>query len=162
MADRTPTVRPTAPRTVVSAALVGAALTWIALQLVLLAGWSLPALGVSAWLPVLLLAAVTGWLAWATRRTVRERPDALDARVAVTRLQLGKASIVAGACLGAAYLVLAAMAAGGWPAPLAEGRVVHGLLAGVLCAAWAGAGLLLERACRIPDDDDDKDDSEES
>ena len=60
-----------------------------------------------------------------------------------------------GAGLGAAYLFWVVLSLPGWPAPLAQGRVVHGSIATVLCACWALAGWFLERACRIRKDSGD-------
>lgn len=155
MAEPQPTIRPTKPGHVLAAVGAGAAAGWLLAQGLLLTGGTLPVLEFSAWLPMLLLAAVTGWLAWVTWRTVQRRREALEARAALARLLFGKASVLAGAVLGAGYLALVGVALGGWPAPLAQGRVLHGALATATSAAWAAAGWFLERACRIPGGDDD-------
>lgn len=155
MAEPKPTQRPTTPRRVLAAVGVGAAAGWVLSRALLLAGAALPVLGASAWLPLLLLTAGTGWLAVTTRRAVRRHREDLDARVAVARLLIGKASVLAGAALAGGYLALALVALGGWPAPLAQGRVLHGGLATLTGALWALMGWLLERACRIPQDPSD-------
>ncbi len=156
MAERPePTQQPTSGTRVAAAAGLGAAAGWLLAQGLLAAGASLPVLGASAWLPLLLLAVVTGWLAWTTRRTVRRGPGTLDPRTAVTRLLIGKTSLLVGAALGGGYLALALAALPGWPAPLAQARVVHGGLAVAAGALWAVAGGLLEAACRIPEDPGD-------
>lgn len=153
MADRRPTVVPTSARTVVLAALAGAGVSWLALQVVRYAGAALPLPGVGAWASVLLLTAATGWLAWRTRDAVRRR-DSIEAAVAVTRLRIGKAGALVAAALGGAYLALAVVAFGGWPAPLAQSRVVDALVALIACVGWGISALALERACRIPGDPD--------
>lgn len=153
-----PTHRPTGAGRVFAAGAVGAAGGWLLAQGLLASGASLPVLGASAWLPMLLLAAVTGWLAWATHRAVRRRPPTLDARTAVTRLLIGKTSLLAGAALAGGYLALALAALPGWPAPLAQGRLLHGGIAVATGVLWAGAGRLLEGACRIPDEPADRPD----
>lgn len=155
MADRRPTVVPTSARAVVLAAALGAGVAWIVLQVARYAGAALPLPGVGAWASVALLAAATGWLAWRTRDAVRRR-EPLDAAVAVTRLRIGKAGVGVSAVLGGAYLAFGVVAFGGWPAPLAQSRVLDAILAFVACVGWGVAGLALERACRIPDDRDER------
>ncbi len=154
MAEPRPTVEPTHPGTVASAVLVGAGLSWVTWQFVLFTGRSLPALGPIVWLPILALALLIGWLAFVTRGAVRNGREPLEPATALPRLQLGKTSVLAGAGLAAAYVVLALVASGGLPAPLAQGRVGHATVAAFLCVVWAVAGLALESACRIPDDQD--------
>lgn len=154
MTERTPSVRPTTIGSVAVAAIVGGGLTFAALQALLLGGGTLPALGASAWLPELLAAGLTGWMAWVTRQAVQIRREPLEAATAVTRLQLGKASVLAGACLAAAFLALVATATEGLPAALAQARILHGSIAAALSVAWAACGSWLERNCRIPHDED--------
>nr|NLI50314.1 DUF3180 domain-containing protein [Propionibacterium sp.] len=156
MAEPQPTQRPTTPGRVLAAVAAGAGAGWLYTQVLRVAGLSLPVLGASAWLPMLLLAAATGWLAWATGRTVRRDRAALDARAAVARLLFGKTAVLAGSVLVGGYLALALVALGGWPAPLAQGRVLHGILATVTGALWGMAGWFLERSCRIPRDPTDE------
>lgn len=156
MADRrpaggTPTVGPTKPATVAWAALAGAGASWLALEVVRFAGGALPLPGPGAWLSVLVLASATGWLAWRTRDALRRR-ERVEAGVAVIRLRIAKAGMLGAAVLGGAYLVFAVMAYGGWPAPLAQSRLVGAILAVIACVAWGFSGWALQRACRIPGD----------
>ena len=150
MTEPRPTIRPTGWRAVVVAAMLGAGVTWLVTQGLLYAGGALPTLGTGSWVPMLLLAALTGWLAWITHQAVGVRREALEPRTAVMRLQLAKAGVLAAAALGAGYLALVGVSLGGWPAPLAQGRVLHGVVAVVASVAWGVAALALERACRIP------------
>jgi hypothetical protein len=145
-----PTIHPTGWRPVAGAALTGGGVTWLAAQAWLYSGGGLPSLGAGAWLPVLLCAVVTAWIAWTTHQAVGVRRESLEPRTAVTRLQLAKAGVLAAAAVGAGYLALLAVSLGGWPAPLAQARVLHGALAIVACLGWGIAALALERACRIP------------
>lgn len=161
MADRQPTIRPTSVLDVAIAGVVGGLTGWLTTQALLSAGASLPVLGPSAWLPIVLLAGVLGWLAWTTQRTVQRRREQLDAATAVTRVRLGKAAVLVGTALGAGYLALALVSLGGWPAPLAQGRALHGALAVMASAGWAVAGWLLERSCRIPRDAEDDGEDED-
>lgn len=147
-----PAIEPTTPSWVVVAAMLGGGLAWLVFSTLQRLGESLPRLEPIAWLSVAVLAGATGWLAVTTTSTVRTHRQDLSPSAAVNRLLLGKTSILAGAGLGAAYLVLVLLALPGWPAPLAQGRVLHGSVAAALSVAWAAAGWLLERACRVPRD----------
>lgn len=152
-----PTIEPTTPSWVAIAAAMGAGVAWVVLTALQRGGQSLPQVEPLSWISVALIAAGIAALAVTTSRARRDRPDALDPRQAVNRLLLGKTSILAGAGLGAAYVVLVVLATPAWPAPMAQSRVVNGAIAAALCAAWALAGWSLERACRLPDDPDETD-----
>lgn len=152
-----PTIAPTRPVQVIAAAVVGLAGTWLALSWWQGRGNTLPIPGVVAWASVAVIAVGVGYLTWRTRRTLADDPTSLDPQQAVTRLLLGKTSLLAGAFLGGAYLAVALLALPGLPAPLAVERVVHGGLAVVACVAWAVLGARLENACRIPPPEGDKD-----
>lgn len=151
-----PTIDRTRPGHVVLAALLG-----VGASLLLLAWWqgqggSLPIPGVVAWGSVLLIAVGIAWLAFRTRMTLARFRAAVTADQAVTRVLLGKTSMLAGALLGGGYAGLIALALPGWPAPLALERVLHGGLAVGACLLWVVAGARLESACRIPPSDRDE------
>ena len=150
-----PTIEPTSPGWVVTSAMLGAGSAWLLFNTLQRMGESLPRIEAVAWVSVGVLAAGIAALAVNTARLVKERRTDLDPRAAVNRLLLGKTSLLAGAGLGAAYLFWVVLSLPGWPAPLAQGRVVHGSIATVLCACWALAGWFLERACRIRKDSGD-------
>lgn len=150
-----PTVGPTTPTHVVAAALVGFGLSWLVLSTLQGAGVSLPLLGAPAWLSVMVIAFGIGWLALRTRRELRHRPDTLEPKVALTRLVLGKTSVLAGAGLGGAYAALVGLVLPALPAPLAVERLVHGTVAVVACVLWAIVGWALQRALRLPPEDSD-------
>jgi hypothetical protein len=152
--DRRPTVEPTAVSHLVVAALLGAGVMWIVAQTLLYAGQSLPVLGPPAWVTVGVLAAATAAAAARSWWAIQKRHQLPEPRDAVTRLLLGKTACIAGAALGAAYLMLAWVSKDGWPSALAQGRIIHGLVAAVLCGVWSAAGWLLERSCRIPHEPD--------
>jgi len=156
VADRRPTVRPTTAGSIALAAVIGATISWLALEVVLYAGAALPLPGAGAWASVLLMTAATGWLAWRTRDAVRRR-EPVEAAVSVTRLRIGKAGVLVAAALGGAYLAFAVVAFGGWPAPLAQSRAFDALAALFACLLWGISGSALERACRIPGDPDRRD-----
>ncbi|WP_342372887.1 DUF3180 family protein [Propioniciclava soli] len=150
-----PTVAPTSPAQVVTAAVAGFAVAWVTLTTIQGLGRTLPLLGVPAWGSVVLITAGIVWLVVRTRRELRRRPDTLEASVALNRLVLGKTSILAGAGLGAAYLALVVLVWPALPAPLAVERLVHGGAAVAACLAWAVAGVALERSLRIDEGRDE-------
>jgi MFS family permease len=78
----------------------------------------------------------------------------LDPLRATRVLALARASAVAGAAMAGAYAALAALTA---PTATVEPRVerlVLALLAVLAAAALAAAGVVVERWCRVPPDDD--------
>ena len=70
---------------------------------------------------------------------------------------LGKASALAGAVIAGGYLAFALMFVGRWDAAGPRERVIRALVAVVVAVGLSIAGLLLERACRVPGGDDDDD-----
>lgn len=154
MSEPTPTILPTRGTEVLTAAMTGGLLAFLLFGGMVRFGQSLPVLGPVAWLSVALLGVGIGALALLTHGAVQKRREPIDPKTAVTRLLLGKTSLLAGSFLGAAYAGLVVVAVGGWPAPLAQERILHGAIAVGACIGWAVAGWLLERACRIPEDAD--------
>ena len=141
---------PTAPGVLVGWALTGLVGGW-GLHLVSdrlgrvppLVSWAQP-------LALLLLAAILGAVAWATRRTVHVRREQLLPHQAVNRLVLARACALVAALVGGAYLGYALSWIG---APQDNGRLwpsFAGAAAGLLGVV---AALLLERACRIRNSD---------
>lgn len=143
----TPSIPPTRPLHVVTSALLGFAVAFAALWWWQGSGESLPIPGWASWASVALIA---GGIAWLSRDRKPREPQQ-----SVNRALLGKTSMVAGAFLGAAYLALVALTLPGLPAPLAQERLIHGVLAVVACVLWVVAGWFLQRACLIPPDEDE-------
>lgn len=141
---------------------IGALVGWGLLGLVL--GWALRPVGVRltgtaptvGWLPVLALAFVAlvmGSVAWSTYRSVQHRREHLEPHHAVNRLVLGKAGALAGAVVAGGYFGYALSWVGLTEAQLAQERMLHALLGGLAGVALVAGSLLLERACRVNDDD---------
>lgn len=105
-------------------------------------------------LALLLLAAILGYVAWATHRAVHVRHERLDVHQAVNRLVLARASALVGALVAGGYLGYAISWIGD-PAELADERLTRSLLAGGCAVAATVAAVLLERACRVRKDDPD-------
>ena len=153
-------VQPTAPGPLVAMAVVG-----------LVAGWSLRPLAVWSvrpnpqvgWMPalaLLLVAALIGYTAWVTYRSLHRRHPSRDAGLAplaphqaVNRLALAKACALIGALVAGGYLGFC-LSWVGLPAETAVPRVVRGLVAAVAAGLLVAASLALERACRVRNDEE--------
>jgi hypothetical protein len=151
-------MRPTKPSVLVVAALATAAGGWLLLSSFYNRMPALP------WLPIIVLAAlavIEGVLAENTAARVRRRPGMppVDPLAVARYAALAKASSLAGALFGGfsagllAWLALEPTKAARDDVPAAIGGV---LAAGLLLAA----GLWLERACRVPDQPDRKDEDD--
>jgi hypothetical protein len=146
-------LRTTGPKAVVACVLVG-----------LVGGWAVRPLSAAmdataprvVWLQALalyLVAAILGWAARATRVAV-ERRQRLEPHQAVNRLVLGKACALVGALVAGGYLGYA-LSWVGVDAELSSERITISLVAACGAALTTGAALLLERACRVRDDDEE-------
>lgn len=149
-----PTLKPTAPSTLLVAALAAGALILVlaTVNYPPVPGWYTPT-------TLLLLALVLAYTAHTTRARIERKEGAkpveplLFARFAA----LAKASSVGGALIAGAYAGIVVylvahryLAAAGRDLPLA----VFGFVA---CLILVAAALWLERACRIPEDSEDDD-----
>jgi hypothetical protein len=143
----------TSPRALVALALVGLVLGWLLRPVGIRLNGTAPTVG---WLPVLALlfvAAVIGSVAWATYRSLHRRHERLEPHHAVNRLVLGKSCALTGALVAGGYFGYALSWFGMTEAELARQRVLHALVGGAAGVALVVGSLLLERACRVSDDD---------
>lgn len=140
----------------------GVLVTWGILGLV--GGWLLHAVAdrrlaaapIVTWaqpLALFLVAAILGFTAWGTWRSVHVRRERLEPHQAVNRLVLARACAYAGVLVAGGYLGYA-ISWVGVSAELAEQRAVRSLVAGIAGALVVVAALLLERACRVRNDED--------
>ncbi len=106
---------------------------------------------------LVLIATLVGALAHSTRQRLQVRHERMEPQRAVAFLVLGKASALAGALVGGGYLVYALLFVTRIAAVGPRDRVIRSAVCVVAGAALCGLGLLLERACRVPDDPDDED-----
>lgn len=149
-------LRTTAAATLAVVGLVGLAVGGVVRPLVERGGGVAPTVSWAAPLTLVFLAAVLGGLAWTTYRTIHQQRRSIEPQRAVNLLVFGKASALVGAAVGGGYLGYALS----WvdaadDAALPRERLVRSLVAcGASVAVMAG-GLLLERACRVPGDDDE-------
>jgi hypothetical protein len=108
------------------------------------------AVGVLATIAALLLA-----FAYTTFRTVHRERRLIEARRAVNLLMFAKASALMGALFAGGYLGFALQFALDLEYPPQRERFVRGCVAAVTAVTIVISALLLERACRIPEVDDD-------
>lgn len=103
---------------------------------------------------LLFLAVVVGLAAFATHRVLHVRGERLPSHQSVNRLLLARATSLVGSLLAGGYAGYA-LSWLGLSAELAGQRALRAALAALAAALLAVAGLLLERACRVREDDDD-------
>jgi uncharacterized protein DUF3180 len=105
-------------------------------------------------LALLLVAAILWSTAWSTRRTLQQRRR-LSPHQAVNRLVLARACAYVGALAAGFYFGYAVSWLGVDNSDLAGQRVFRSACAGVAGILIVVGGLLLERACRVPPEDDE-------
>jgi Protein of unknown function (DUF3180) len=151
-----PSLRPTSPATLVVAALVTAAMAWLAISHFY---GQIPDLN---WLPGLTMAGLAvaeGIAAHTTKARIDQRPRAgrVNPLLVARYVALAKASSLAGAIFAGAYGgVLAWALAERDRLRVAEQNLVPAIAGLVGALALVAAALLLERACRIPGPPDDQ------
>lgn len=106
-----------------------------------------------------LLAAIVGGTAWLTYRAVQIHGERLEPQQAVNRLVLGRTCALVGALLAGGYFGYAISWLGAID-ELASQRAWRSVVAAVMGLLVLVGGLLLERACRVPDDPEEPHQSE--
>ncbi len=148
-------VRPTSALVVV--ALIGAGLVGGRLipPLIVRLDGNVPRLTWAAPLTLLLAAILVGTFAWNTWQTLHKKHERMTSEHGLRMLAIAKACIVVGALVAGVYggFVLAFIDA--TDTPLGKERVVRGGAAAVASLLLLVAALLLERACRVPGDDEE-------
>jgi hypothetical protein len=132
-----------------------------------LAGWLLavttealnvvpPSIPWSAPVGLFVVGVLVGAIAWSTHQQIQVRRERMEPQRAVAFLVLGKASALGGALVAGGYLGYALSFVGRFDADGPRDRVIRSLVAMVGGIALGVAGLLLERACKVPFDEDDE------
>ena len=106
---------------------------------------------------LILLAALVGALAYSTHQRIQVRRERMEPSRAVAFLVLGKASALAGALVAGGYFAYALMFLTRIDAVAPRDRVIRSGIAVLAGIALCITGLLLERACKIPGEDEDDD-----
>jgi hypothetical protein len=112
-----------------------------------------PRLGWVAPLMLLAGAMVVGMFAWSTWQTLHRRHERMTADHGIRMLSLAKSCAVVGALVAGYYGGYALAFLDALDATLGRERFVRGLAAAVASLLLMVTALLLERACRLPDDD---------
>jgi hypothetical protein len=149
-------IKITPPRALAVAALFGALAGWLIVAATNSFDLVAPQVPWTAPLGVFLIAALVGVIAYTTHQRIHVRRQRIEPQRAVAFLVLGKASALAGALVAGGYLTYALMFITRLDAVAPRDRVIKSAVAAVAGVALAIAGLLLERACRVPKSDDDE------
>lgn len=145
-------LRPTPPTVLVGWAVTGLVLGWALHPVSERLGRVPPLVTWGQPLALLLLAAILGYVAWATWRAVHVRRERLLPHQAVNRLVLARASALVAALVAGGYLGYGLSWLGD-PAEMGDDRLWRSLAAAAAGALGVVAALLLERACRIRNSD---------
>ncbi|RKS75276.1 uncharacterized protein DUF3180 [Motilibacter peucedani] len=155
-------VRPTSARTVVLSAVAAGVAVWSLLRVldarsidVLTQAW----LGIPWSLPVGLALVGVGLLvsarAWRQRLSGASGARPVELLAAARAVAVAKASAVVGAVLAGAYAGYAVFLLPSSDSDLRTSRLIGSAATALASALVVGAGLLLERVLRLPEDDDD-------
>ena len=106
-------------------------------------------------LALLLVAAILFGTAASMRRTISQHPARISPHQAVNRLVLARACAYVGALAAGMYFGYAISWLGDGSSDIAGQRAFRAAIAGVAGLLIVVGGLLLERACRVPPDDDE-------
>ena len=153
-------IRLTPPRALLVAALFGAVGGWLVVVICNAVGLTAPQVPWTAPVGLVLITALVGGLAYSTHQRLHVRRERILPERAVALLVLGKASALAGAVVAGGYLVFALMFVSRFDAEAPRERVIRSAVAVLAGVALAVAGMLLERACKVPGFDDEDDDGE--
>ncbi|TYL54848.1 DUF3180 domain-containing protein [Nocardioides sp. BGMRC 2183] len=149
-------LRPTPPTTLVGWGVVGLVLGLALRPVCERLGLTPPLISWAQPLALVLLAAILGYTAWATYRSLQVRHERLQPHQAVNRFVLARACAMVAALVAGGYLGYGLSWIGN-PAELADERQLRCWIAGVAGLLAAAAAVALERACRVRDDEDDGD-----
>ena len=147
-------MRPARASSAVLVAAVVAALSWFAFDLWTRQGGQLLPLPWFTAVAIAVVAAVVAVLGWEVRRSVRgDRSTPLDPLAAARVVVLAKAAVYGGAVLVGWYAGQVLVLLSDVSVTRGERLVVAGAT-GLAAALLAGSGLLAQRWCRLPPDDE--------
>jgi hypothetical protein len=149
-------IKITPPRALAVAALFGALAGWLVVAAANSFDLVAPQVPWTAPVGLFLIVALVGVIAYSTHQRIHVRRQRIEPQRAVAFLVLGKASALAGALVAGGYLTYALLFITRLDAAAPRDRVIKSAVAAVAGVALAVAGLLLERACRVPKSDDDE------
>ena len=145
-------LRPTSGASLAVAAVVGLVLGWLLRPVAVRVNGSAPFVTWVQALALVFVAAVLAYVAWHTWQTIHVRRQRLPDNHAVNRLVLARASALVGALAAGGYTGYAVTWLGD-ASELADERLLRCAVAAVGGLLMMIASLLLERACRVPSED---------
>ena len=148
-------VRPTSRRLLVAIVVLGAAIGWTLVKAIESRGSVVPTVSLLTLVAWTFLASLLFVAARNTHQRIQVRRERVEASRAVFLLLIGKASAFVGALCSGVYAGFALSFLGAVSSSGPRNRVITAGAAAVISVLVVTAGLMLERACRIPDDPDD-------
>lgn len=124
-------------------------------ELFIRADRSVPVVGWGAAVTLLLGAGILGVLAWSTWQSLHKKNLRMTSDHGVTMLALAKASAAVAALFSGVYAGYAIGYLDAFDSPLGRDRVIHAGAAAIAGLLMMTAALALERALRVPGDDDE-------
>lgn len=143
-------VEATPPLALLVAALFGGLAGWLVVVVTNAFGGIPPEVPWTAPVGLVVVTALVGALASSTHQRIQVRRERVEPSRAVALLVLGKASALAGAVVAGGYLAYAVMFLTRLDAAAPRDRVIRSVVAALVGLGLVAAGLLLERACRVP------------
>ncbi len=115
-----------------------------------------PRVGWGAATTLFVVAVVVGSLAWNTWQSLHKKHQRMTSDHAAKMLALSRSCVIVGALFAGGYGGFALAFVGDLDTPLGQERAVNGGVAALAGLLLLVVALLLERACRLPEDDDDQ------
>jgi hypothetical protein len=106
-------------------------------------------------LTLFIAAVFVGSFAWNTWQTLHKKHQRMTSDYAIRMLAIAKSCVVVGSLVAGVYGGFALAFVDAMDSPLGKERVVRGGAAAAASLLLLVAALLLERACRLPGDDDE-------
>jgi hypothetical protein len=148
-------VRPTSTLLVVALIGFGLVVGRLIPPLIVRLDGNVPRLSWAAPLTLFLAAVLVGSFAWSTWQSLHKKHQRMTSDHGIRMLSVAKSCAVVGAFVAGVYGGFALAFIDALDSPLGKERVVRGGAATVASLLLLAAALLLERACRVPGDDDE-------
>jgi hypothetical protein len=147
-------IQPTKVGTLVAVFVVGGVLGFALVPIADAVNGTAPTVEWTSVVALALAALTVLGLALSTYRAIHRDGRMLDPQRAVNFLVFAKACAFAGSLIAGGYLGFASHFVNDLQAPLPRERLFRSIVAAIASAVVVIGGLLLERSCRIPGDDD--------